>query len=162
MINIPNTKLFIGSSQDLAQTDAEKWAVVHATQTYHYKLFGWDQKTNKPNKNHPNYIVQERQNNISLNWVDGYAYLYNWSGAETFIRVLNFIDKWIVEKNVLVYSDKGRTRAPTIGLLHMAKRLKIISNDSFMIAYDDFVKLYPGYIPGGIGEYVSNKWTNIT
>ena len=161
MIQIPETKLYIGTLQDSVNKADEYWAIVHATQTHHYKFFGWDQKTNKPNKNHIHYIVYERQNHMSLNWVDGYAYLYNWSGPETFIKVLNFIDRWIPERNVLVYSDKGRTRAPTLALLYLAKRLKTIPGDSFMSAYDAFVRLYPGYLPGGIGEYVSNKWASI-
>jgi len=161
MINIAGTNLFIGSAADLAQTDDTYWAIVHATQSHHYKIFGWDMKANKPNKNHPHYISYERNNHLSLNWVDGYAYLYNWSGPETFIKILNFIDKWLAEKNVLIYSDRGRTRAPTIGLLYLAKRKKMIPDSSFTSAYDEFVKLYPGYLPGGIGEYVSNKWRDI-
>ena len=162
MINIAGTNLFIGSADDAAHADDQFWAVVHATQAYHYKIFGWDIKSNKPNKNHPHYIVYERNNHLSLNWVDGYAYLYNWSGPETFVRVLNFIDRWLPQRNVLVYSDKGRTRAPTVGLLWLAKRKKMIPDGSFMAAYDEFIKLYPGYLPGGIGEYVSNKWQSIS
>lgn len=56
---------------------------------------GWNREFNKPDKNHPNYIVWEKDNRLSLNWVDGQAFLYNWSGPQTFIRVLGFIDKWI-------------------------------------------------------------------
>ena len=82
MIQLPQTNIFIGTINDLAQTNYQDWAFVHATQSIHYKIFGWNRTTNKPNKNHPNYIFYEKDNKLSLNWVDGAAYLYNWSGFE--------------------------------------------------------------------------------
>ncbi len=72
---------------------------MHATQTIHYKILGWNRTTNKPNNNHPNYIYFEEGNRVSLNWVDGAAYLYNKSGEKTFIKILYFIDKWIPRNN---------------------------------------------------------------
>ncbi len=162
MINIPETKLYIGSIEDIKRTDCYEWAFVHATQRIHYKIFGWNRKDNKPNKTHPNYIIHEKESRLSLNWVDGGSHLYDWSGPETFIQVLDFIDKWVEEKKVLVHCDKGQSRAPTIGLLYLAKRLKMISDKSFTSAREEFVKMYPNYFPGGIGDYVNVKWKEIT
>ncbi len=162
MINMPETKLYIGSIDDIKRTDDEGWAFVHATQTIHYKIFNWNRKYNKPKKTHPNYIIHEKGSRLSLNWVDGGSHLYDWSGPETFIRVLDFIDKWVKEKKVLVHCDKGQSRAPTIGLLYLAKRLKRIPNESFSSARDEFAKIYPNYLPGGIGDYVKEKWKEIT
>lgn len=161
MINIPKTNLCISSIFDLAQTNDQDWAFVHATQTIHYKLLGWDRRFNKPDKNHPNYIFYEEDNRLSLNWVDGEAFLYKWSGPETFVKVLNFIDKWIKDKKVLIHCDQGQSRAPTIGLLYLAKRMKTIPDDSFISAKNEFIKLYPHYLPGGIGNYVNDKWKEI-
>jgi hypothetical protein len=161
MVQLPQTNLFIGSLSDLSQTNEQEWAFVHATQTVHYQIFGWNRTTNKPNKNHPNYIFYEKDNRLSLNWVDGAAYLYNWSGTETFIKVLNFIDRWILKRTVLIHCDQGQSRSPTLGLLYLAKRLKTIPNDSFLSAKTDFIKMYPNYIPSGIGEYVEQKWNEI-
>jgi len=161
MIQLPQTNLFIGSLSDLSQTNEQEWAFIHATQTIHYKLFSWDRTTNKPNKNHPNYIYYEKNNRISLNWVDGTSHLYNWSGIETFIKILNFIDKWISKKNILIHCDQDQSRSPTLGLLYLAKRVKIISNDSFQSAKKDFIQNYPNYSPGGIGEYVQKNWNEI-
>ena len=48
--------------------------------------------------------------------------------------------------------------APTIGLLFLAKRLKSIPDDSFESAKDAFIKIYPNYLPGGIGDYIRQKW----
>jgi hypothetical protein len=85
--------LYIGSLEDFYSVNIDEWAFVHATQTIHYKLMRWDKKFNKPPKNHPNYIKLVNNNRFSLNWVDGGAYLYEWSGSETFIEILDFIDK---------------------------------------------------------------------
>jgi len=161
MITILNDNLHIGSLIDLTRINEEDWAVVHATQTVHYQIFGWDRRVNKPDKNHPNYIYYEKDNKLSLNWVDGAAYLYNWSGVGTFIKILNFIDNWISKKNVLIHCDQGQSRSPTIGMLYLAKRAKKISNDSYSIAKNEFMEKCPHYSPGGIGEYVRANWEEI-
>jgi len=161
MRQILSTKLFIGSIDDLIGLPEAEWAFVHATQTIHYKIMGWNRTTNKPNKDNPKYIIYENSNHLSLNWVDGAAYLYNWSGPVTFTKVLNFIDKWLPSKNVLVHCDQGYSRSPSICLLYLAKRMKIILNDSYQNAYRDFISIFPEYSPSGIGDYIKSNWDKI-
>jgi len=161
MFNFPGSNLYIGTMAELLVTNETEWAFVHATQTFHYQYFGWDNKLKKPNKYHSYYIVYEHNNHISLNWIFGDAFLYTWSGPDTFIKILDFIDKWIQEKKIFIHSDKGKSRAPTIALLYLAKRAKRLSNESFNRAYDEFINYYPEYFPGGIGEYVGKKWHEI-
>lgn len=151
MISILNDSLFIGVLTDLTKINEKNWAIVYATQTVHYRILGWDRGINKPDKNHPNYIYYEKDNKLSLNWVDCAAYLYNWSRIDTFIKILNFIDNWISKKNVLIHCDQGQSRSPTIGILYLAKRAKRISNDSYMDAKKEFMERCPHYLPGGIG-----------
>lgn len=150
--------LFIGDIGDFQSLDIAKWALVHATQTVHYSLMGWDRKFNKPPRNNPNYIKLELENRFSLNWVDGGAHLYNWTGVETFVEILDFIDRWISKRPILIHCDQGLSRSPTVGLLYLAKREKAISNDTYQEAYNDFIRLFPSYSPSGIGEYVSKNW----
>ena len=161
MYKLLDTNLYIGTMNDLDQINSQDWAVVHATQTVHYKIFGWNRKTNKPDKNHPSYICYEKDNRLSLNWVDGEARLYNWSGPKTFIKILNFIDKWIQTKKILIHCDQGQSRSPTLGLLYLAKRSKLIPSQSFDLARVEFTKLYPCYSPSGIATYVKNNWNDI-
>jgi hypothetical protein len=160
MIEI-SKKLYIGNMQDLQGISYDDYAVVHATQTIHYEIMGWNRTTNKPDKNNPNYILWKNNNRLSLNWVDGDAYLFNWSGAKTFIMVLNFIDDWVNKRKVLIHCDQGLSRSPTLGLLYLAKRLKIITEDSFSAALSDFVKIYPIYQPKGIADFVNQHWIEI-
>ncbi len=161
MIQLPDTNIFIGTINDLAQTNDQDWAFVHATQSIHYKIFGWNRTTNRPNKNHPNYIFYEKDNRLSLNWVDGPANLYNWSGIETFNKILDFLDKWSNKRKILIHCDQGQSRSPTLGLLYLAKRLKSIPNNSFENARNEFIKIYPNYLPSGIGDYVDQNWNEI-
>lgn len=161
MQQLLDTDLYVGNINDLMKINETEWAIVHATQTIHYKYFGWNRTTNKPNKNHPNYILYERDNHLSLNWVDGAAYLYNWSGPETFIKVLDFIDKWIKTKKVLVHCDQGFSRSPTLCLLYLSKRTDKLSSTSYEEAKKAFINIFPEYNPGGIGDYISKNWNLI-
>lgn len=161
MFNFPGTRLYVGDINDTQNLDEGSWAVVHATQTVHYKFFGWNRTNNKPNRNHPNYISYEKDNHFSLNWVDGASYLYDWSGPATFIRVLDFIDKWIPERKILVHCDQGLSRSPILCLLFLAKRKASIPNISYIDAKNEFIKIYPAFNPGGIGDYVNTNWDKI-
>lgn len=156
-----DTNLYIGDKSDAHYINKEDWAVIHATQTIHYRIFNWNRTTNKPDKNHPNYIKYKEGDRFSLNWVDGPAYLYKMSGPETFIEVLDFIDKWIKKKKVLVHCDQGYSRSPSIGLLYLAKRSELITDDSFEKAKKEFLEIYPYYSPGGIADYIDKNWKNI-
>ena len=153
--------LFVGSLLDLQSFSLEDDAIVHATQTIHYNIMGWNRTTNKPDKNHSNYILWEDVNRLSLNWVDGKAFLYNLSGAETFIKVLDFIDSWIEKRKVFIHCDQGMSRSPTLGLLYLAKRHKSIPDNNFFSASEEFLKIYPMYKPSGIADYVNQHWSEI-
>lgn len=153
--------LYIGSLVDLQEFSLEEDAFVHATQTTHYQIMGWNWTTNKPNRNHPNYIIWEDNNRLSLNWVDGPAHLYKWSGPETFSRILDFIDSWIEERKVFIHCNQGISRSPTLGLLYLAKRLKTIPDDTFLSAKKEFMNIYPIYNPSGISNYVNQSWIEI-
>ena len=96
-----------------------------------------------------------------MNWVDGAAYLYKWSGPETFIRVLDFVDNWTKHKRVFIHCDQGLSRSPTLGLLYLSKRRNVIPSTSFYSANAEFQKIYPYYQPKGIGDYVNNHWEEI-
>lgn len=113
MIEITDN-LYVGHLLDLRKFSLEDDAIVHATQTTHYQIMGWNRTpTNKPNKSHPNHIIWEQNNRLSLNWV---ARLYNWSGIDIFIKILDFIDTWIDDRKVFIHCDQGISRSPTLGL----------------------------------------------
>jgi hypothetical protein len=153
--------LYLGSRNDLRNFSLADDAFVHATQTTHYEIRGWDILFNPPRKNHPNYLFWVKENRLSLNWVDGEAYLFDLNGPEIFIRVLDFIDKWIDDRKVFVHCDMGISRSPSIGLLYLAKRKNLITNKSFASAMSEFQMIYPIYKPKGIGDYINQHWFDI-
>lgn len=161
MYQILDTNLFIGTIEDAILYMNDNWAVIHATQTVHYKVCGWDKKNNKPQFDNSNYIYYEKEDRLSLNWIDGSSQLYKHSGPETFINILDFIDKWIKKKKVCVHCDHGFSRSPTICLLYLSKRTNIISNESYKKAKADFLKIYPRYSPGKIANYIKKNWNQI-
>lgn len=161
MVKLLDTNLYVGSILDSEYFYDENWAIVHATQTVHYKLCGWNGTTTKPNKKHKNYIYYEDKNRLSLNWVEGKPQLYKLSGTEIFNRVLDFIDKWIDAKKVLVHCDQGFSRSPSLCLLYLSKRANVISKASFEEARRDFVKIYPEYNPRGLANFIKNNWNDL-
>jgi len=158
MFQIPDTKLWIGDRASSSVRSDPEWAVVNTAKTVHIAIMGWGQK---PPRDHPNYITLEDGQLLSFNWVDGPADMYKWSGAAAFIQALDFIDKWLPTKSVLINCDLGQSRSPTVALLYLAKRAKTINGASFESARQDFVKLYPGYAPSGIADYVASRWGEI-
>lgn len=156
-------KLYVGTVQDLVPTGPPEWSLVSATQTIHYLLLGWDRKFNKPDRTHPNYIVLEQDHHLSLNWVDGSADLYRWSGPGTFQYILDFVDRELSsDRNVLIRCDRGYSRSPSIALLHLAKRQHRIPSESFRTARAAFEGIYPAYQPSGIADYLSEVWSEIS
>ena len=161
MKQIENLNLYAGASCDLSGLRESDWAFVHATKCIHYQILGWDRLSSEPDINSPNYICYEKENHLSLNWSNSTPDQYSCCGPQTFIKVLNFIDKWLLDRNVLVQCDKGCSRSPTLCLLYLAKRYKTMPNDSYRSACIEFRKIMPEYIPDGIGLYVAANWNRI-
>lgn len=67
--------------------------------------------------------------------------------TEDFNTYLDIIDRAIENGEAFLISEKGESRAASLGLLWMAKRGKLISRSSFTAARADFARLYPEYRP---------------
>lgn len=79
-----------------------------------------------------------------------------------FERSLGFIEKHIEIRKVLIHCNLGNSRAPSLALLYMAKRAKVISDESYPVAAKDFHSIFPGYQPGlGIQMYLSQNWNQL-
>ena len=163
MVKLIKGRLFVGGMDDFHAANLAETAILSACQTVHYRYMGWDHKNHKPDRKSPEYIVMERENLMSINWVDADdPKLFEWAGVESFIRALDFIEKWIGKKLVLVHCDKGLSRAPIVCLLYMAKRAGKISNDSYDEAGTDFIEIMPEIEPGlGIDGFVAEHWSEI-
>jgi len=160
VIEIPGTRLHVGTRLDSTLRNDDAWAVVNTAKTVHCEIMGWG---NRPPSDHPNYVEFEDGQLLSFNWVDGAAYLFDYQGRgiERFTRALDFIDRWYPTKDILINCDQGQSRSPTVAMLYLAKRLGTIPGGSFADARSAFQEIYRGYAPKGIADFVSGHWDEI-
>lgn len=143
-------------SWDGAPREGLKWAVIHACKSpCHQTAVGYKGNLSK---SHPNYLVLERDNDLFLNMIDPPAPLFQ---PPLFTAALQFSDtRWRAGKAVLFHCNQGRSRAPSLALLHLAKARRAIDNSSYAAARREFEGLYEFYAPGnGIERYLTEHWT---
>lgn len=143
----------IGSKYDLININ-NNWAIVHACKTSHQAKLGYKY----PIKNSPYYIKFRDNNHLYINWVDEPTGKY--FQIETFIEALDFIDEYIKDKEIFIHCDQGESRAPTLGLVYLAKRTDYLEDD-FEKALLKFKNEYPNFQPKGIINFVRSNWKNI-
>lgn len=158
LFQLSDTNIYIGKRADAHLRNDPSWAVVNTAKTVHCEALGWG---SQPPKAHPSYLAYEDGQFLSFNWVDGPAHLYKWSGPQSFRRALDFIDRWYDTRHVLINCDQGQSRSPTVALLYLAKRLHRLPNESFAVAREAFMTIFPSYAPSGIADFVSEHWDEI-
>ena len=159
MIKI-HDNLFIGNEYDCFDDDRVEWVVIHACKSpCHQRAVGYRRNLNK---NHPNYLILEKEKHLYLNMVDMNTMLSHDYTEPIIKAALNFIDRNINSKNVLIHCNQGNSRAPTLALLFLAKRKNILPNNNYGKAKIEFMKLFANYIPGiGIDRYLENYWNDL-
>lgn len=130
-------------------------AVVHACKSpCHQRAVGYG--GNLPST-HPNYLALELAHDLYLNIIDPTIPLFK---LETFTRFLRFATlQYESGAELLIHCNQGESRAPSLALLFLAKRLNAIPNRSFSDAKPAFSALYPNFRPGlGIERFLSEQW----
>lgn len=151
--------LFIGSDIDcMTASRNNEFATIHACKTCHQKVLNY---TKSLSSTHPNYLIYEHDNHLFLNMVDmsnEFSPIY----TNPMIKVaLDFINRNIPNKEILIHCNLGQSRSPSIGLVYLAIK-GIINNKSYKDAISDFIKIYPDYNPGnGIALYLEHNWNSI-
>lgn len=131
-------------------------AVVHACkEPCHREVVGYDKKIDP---SHPDYLSYERGNHLYLNMIDPPVPLFQ---AATFKRFFEFVDRHIIARRVVIHCNQGMSRAPSLALLYMAKRLQLLPDTDFNAARRVFEHTFP-YAPGkGIETYLTTEWSNL-
>ena len=148
-------RVFIGSGLSCRSGDNE-WAIVHACKSpCHQNAVGY---SGSLKNTHPNYLVFEQNNDLFLNIIDPSVPMFL---PLLFTSFLKFADNfWQAGKKILIHCNQGESRAPSLGLLFLSKCNKIISNESYEKARQEFINLYHSYNPGkGIQIYLSKNWS---
>ena len=149
--------LYVGTDSDCFFDSLDDWVVVHACKfPCHQKAVGYHGNLHP---SHPNYHVLERGPHLFLNMIDPDTPLFN---PPLFDSALSFIDRYLPTRKVLIHCNKGKSRAPSLALLYLAKRLQVINSESYATAAKDFRTKFSGYQPGlGIQIYLTEHWTKI-
>jgi len=149
--------LFIGTERDCFFIQRDDWAVVHACKSpCHQRVLGYNGSLPK---NHPNYLICERGNHLFLNIIDPNEPLFM---PQLFVASLDFTEKHVSKRKVMIHCNEGLSRSPSLALLYLAKRAKVIDNKSYGAAVKDFIKLFPSYRPRrGIALYLELHWEKL-
>lgn len=145
----------LGPSRPDCFHQKEGWVTVHACKSpCHQRALGYQKSLPK---NHPHYLVYEFPNNLYLNMMDPPGPLFM---HQLFTKFLRFArGHWEGEGKLLIHCNQCESRAPSLALLFMAKVLGILPNESYGLAFQEFVKQYPLYSPGrGIQTYLWENW----
>lgn len=150
-------RLHVGSESDCGRA-ADGWAVVHACKSpCHQSAVGY--RKSLP-KSHENYLILEKDRDLYMNLIDPPVPLFM---LESFERFLDFASRhWRKDANLLIHCNKGESRAPSLALLLLAKRLGVIDAKSYDDARTQFTEVYPSYSPGqGIRTFLQAHWTEM-
>jgi len=152
-----NERLSFGNESACTHITDGTIAVVHACkEPCHRSAVGYSTRTIP--SNHPNYLVLERGHHLYLNLIDPPQPLFMMPSFEAFLK---FVDREIAERPVLIHCNQGESRAPSLTLLYMAKRLATLPNDSYAVAATAF-RQKCAYNPGrGIETWLTTNWSKI-
>jgi len=156
-LNGISENLFIGNDADCSTVGSD-FTVIHACKTCHQKGVGYRGNL-APSL--PNYLIYENDNNLFLNLVDMDRELLSKYTHPIMKSALNFIRSHIKTEKILVHCNQGQSRSPSIGLVYLAQNGNISSN-SYINAKEEFVEIYPEYLPGkGLELYLHKNWESV-
>lgn len=131
-------------------------AVVHACKIpCHQNVLGYKGSLSPA---HEHYLAYENGHHLYLNLIDPAAPLFK---KETFDIFFRFVDREIEQRDVLIHCNLGQSRAPSLTLLYMAKRLGLLPDESYAAARRAFEKDYPYTPSAGIVTYLTENWRSI-
>ena len=150
-------RLSFGDQASCTHTIDGSLAVVHACkEPCHRRAVGYATRTIA--KTHPSYLVHERGHHLYLNLIDPAQPLFMMPSFEAF---LSFVDREIKERDLLIHCNQGESRAPSLALLYMAKRLGSLPNDSYATAAAAFRRQF-AYSPGlGVSDWLTTHWQQL-
>ena len=148
--------LFIGSDIDCANNFINpEFSIIHACKTCHQKTLNYSKSLPST---HPNYLIYEKDAHLYLNMVDMPNELLPMYTNPIFKHAINFINREIQNRKILIHCNQGHSRSPSLGMIYLAKN-DIITKKSYAEAKVEFEKLYLEFAPGnGIMLYMQHNW----
>jgi hypothetical protein len=153
-----HTRLNVGDKESCC-AGSPSFAVVHACKSpCHQNAVGY--RGSLPS-HHPNYLWLQMPQDLYLNLIDPPVPLFK---IESFRCFLTFATaRYGDGATLLIHCNQGESRAPSLALLFLAKRLRTIPAGSFSEAKEAFSTLYPAYCPGaGIERFLTMQWSEFS
>lgn len=145
-------QLFYGADAVCTHGLDSSFAVIHACKTCHSRRLRY---TGSLPSSHPNYLAWSGDHHLYLNLIDPPKPLFM---PGSFVQFFQFADAEIRDRPLLIHCNQGESRAPSLALLYMAKRLNLLPDDSYHSAKVEFEKHY-SYHPGlGIQMFLERNW----
>ena len=140
--------IFIGNERDYYIIQRESnWAVLHCCKhPFHCQFVGY--RGNLPST-HPDYALKRIKNEMALNLVDMDRFSENYLSfnRDMFTTAFSFLYEYRLQGyKILIHCNQGESRAPTIGLLYIA-RLGTFEYADFDTSVQKLRKMYPAYMP---------------
>jgi len=151
--------LFVGDANDYERSVKRQqgWRVVHACrEPYHREALGYTGRAAP--KTHPEYLIARRGHRLILNLIDADDPAY--IPKEIIDAALAFIGESLgLGQRVLVHCNQGYSRAPAIGMLHLASRTNRFLGMDYPKARALFREVYPHFNPApGISGFLLTHW----
>ena len=147
-------QLFVGSQDDCVP-GRPGWSVVHACKVPCHRR-ALEYRSRLP-RDHPGFLAHERGNDLFLNLIDPVRPRFQ---PEVFHRFLDFASRRLATGDaLLIHCNLGRSRAPSLALLLMARRLGLLPDDSYDAARSAFLAVFPYYRPRrGVETFLRQHW----
>lgn len=151
--------LFVGDDRHCSHT-RDGWAIVHACKNpCHVDAVGY---SGNLSQGHPEYLVAPRDSDLYLNIVDMDRKLSHEFTEPIVSAALDFIENHLGSRQVLIHCNEGRSRSPSLAMLYLAKRERVIPDTSYREAKSAFQERYPRYAPGrGVESYLLEYWPEL-
>ena len=145
-------RLSFGSDETCSPLHYGSLAVVHACRTCFGRRVTDDKDTQR---DRPNYLTFEDGHHLYMDLIDWPKPEFE---IEIFFKFIEFVDRQIKERGVLIHCNKGESRAPSLALLYMAKRLALLPNENYDLAAECFRQQFPYSPSRGISSWLRQHW----
>lgn len=156
-------RLFIGDLGDCKEMRPEDLVVVHACKYPCFAAHCADRYGSASVKSSDAHYLASKSadgRELFLNIVDPPTPLFK---AESFQIFLEFCaEHWKAGREILIHCNQGKSRAPSLALVFLAKCLGAVSDETFDLAWDQFEPMAGSYAPGaGIETWLRANWRKV-
>jgi protein-tyrosine phosphatase len=146
MFQIPNSRLYFGSSQDYQTLeDKQEFVIAHFCKSAYLKS-----RSNKEKIQITKKIYELFVDILDEQYVEYFE-------VEMFVEIIKWLNK---REKVFLHCDYGQSRSPSFCMLYGSKVLQVLPTD-FLDCVRVIKSIQPDYVsPSGISKFLKINWKN--